>query len=101
MWEVLAPTRDMLAGDYRAAVTAAAWYGDTVTVPALDVVALTVSEVLDGRVARRTITITVDDNEGRLVPYQASDPLAPYGQLLSGGVTVQLPTAKVAGSGTR
>ena len=86
MWEVLASTRDLLTGDYTATPAASAWYDGHVTVPDLEVVALSVTETLDGQTVRRTATLTVDDNEGRLVPYQGSDPLAPYGQQV--GVSV-------------
>ena len=82
-WELLDTTRDMLTGDYSASVSASAWLAGEVTVPDLEVTAADWTSALDGQTVRSTLTLTVDDDEGRLVPYQGGDPLAPYGAQIS------------------
>lgn len=91
MWQLVDATRDILRGDYMCTPQATAWYQGQVTIGSLPVLAvdgMEVSSTLTDRVVRTEITLTVDDDEGRLVPYQGSDPLAAYGQQVSVAVGV-------------
>ena len=78
MWDALQSTRDILAGDHAAVVSATAWYGGAATIHNLAVTSAVCTSTLDGQLVRTTLDMVVGDDEGRLVPYQGGDPLAEF-----------------------
>ena len=83
MWAVSDKTRMILAGDHFVSPVMSASYGDKVTVPQLGVASGVITKTLTDQVARETLSVTVDDDLGELIPIKATDPLAPYGQTVT------------------
>ena len=96
MWPVTDRWSELIAGDREQTVAWDAWYDGTVAAADLPVVAAKWAASYDGEQVRASVDLTVASGDGALVPVQETDPLAPYGQLLVGGVTAQLPSARIA-----
>lgn len=93
MWPVTPLWAEMIAGDHSRVVAWDAWYDGSPSHEGLPVISGSWRSEYDGDQVRAWVDLRVDSVEGVLLPAHETDPLAPYGQLLVGGVTVMLPTA--------
>ena len=96
MWPVTDRWSEIISGDRDQTTSWDVWYDGRAVLPDAPVIAGTWRGSYDGDQVRYSLDLTIDSRDGTLVPVTETDPLAPYGQLLSGGVTVQLPTARMA-----
>ncbi len=96
MWPMSDRWSELIAGDREQTVAWDAWYDGTVTYPGLPVTTAIWRTSYDGDQVRSSIDITVAANDSTLIPTRETDPLAPYGQLLVGGVTAMLRSARIA-----
>ena len=85
----------LIRGAHTTAVTAQGWYGQESTGP-LTVIEGSASYQADydgDALVRSSMTLAIDDEQGRLLPYSPTSPLAPFGQTIE--VTQRVGTTSV------
>lgn len=85
----------LIRGAHTTAVTAQGWYGQESTGP-LTVIEGSASYQADydgDSLVRSSMTLDIDDEQGRLLPYSPTSPLAPYGQTIE--ITQQVGSTSV------
>lgn len=80
MWTGTDTLTDLLAGDHSVTVTADAFHNGEATWPGLEVIEATIEQTYDRTAAavRTSMSLTVHDADGELVPTGPSDPLAQW-----------------------